>query len=187
MTDDPQWEVLAHHELLDAAPWVRVSVETVCLHDGVTIIPDFYRVDLPDFVVIFAVTDDEQVSAVRQYRHALKQTTLEIPSGIIDAGEPPLEAAQRELLEETGLTSTDWQTIGETTVDPNRGCGRGFFFLARAAVQTSVPCAGELQTHEAVLIPLDEMRRRWIAGDFPTMSSCAGLGLGFAAYAAGKG
>ncbi len=187
MTDDPRWEVLARHNLLDAAPWVSVSVETVRLHDGVTVIPDFYRVDLPDFVVIFAVTPDEQVSVVRQYRHALKQTTIEIPSGIIDDGETPLEAARRELLEETGLTSTDWRQVGETMVDPNRGCGTGTFFLARGAVQLSVPDAGELQTHEAGLMPLDEVRRRWIAGGFPTMSSSAGLGLGFAALAAGKG
>jgi ADP-ribose pyrophosphatase len=57
----------------------------------------------PEWVNIIALTSDDQVIMIRQYRHAIKKTILEIPSGLIDKGDSsPLEAAAHELLEETG-------------------------------------------------------------------------------------
>ena len=62
----------------------------------------FYRINSADGVIILPITPEKKLLMVRQYRPAIAETTLEFPSGTVDEGETPLQAAERELLEETG-------------------------------------------------------------------------------------
>ncbi|MCY4093973.1 MAG: NUDIX hydrolase [Gammaproteobacteria bacterium] len=70
-----------------------------------------------DWINIVALTPDDKSVMVRQYRFGIEACTLETPGGMVDDGETPLEAAQRELLEETGYTSNEWTYLG--AVEPN--------------------------------------------------------------------
>jgi ADP-ribose pyrophosphatase len=176
--EDKHWEVLARHELLDCSPWVKVYSETVQLEDKKTIVPDFYRIDLPDFVVIFAVTVDDNVAVVEQYRHGVGAVTLELPSGIIDPGEAPLTTAKRELREEAGLAAPHWEAMASFTVAPNRGCGKGYAFLAHDAEPVGEPDGGELQQQSAHLKSISWLREFWASGQCANMSSVAVIGLG---------
>lgn len=63
-------------------------------------------------VCVVPVTDKNEIIAVRQYRYPIGRITIEIPAGKLDRGEKPLEAAKRELSEETGVESADIQYIG---------------------------------------------------------------------------
>ncbi|HQP34179.1 MAG TPA: NUDIX hydrolase [Polyangiaceae bacterium] len=62
----------------------------------------FHVIDCPDWVAVVAITDDDHVVLVRQYRAGIDALTVEPPGGVIEAGQTPAEAARRELLEETG-------------------------------------------------------------------------------------
>lgn len=65
----------------------------------------------PGAVVVIAFVDDDHVVMVRQYRYPVRQMMLEFPAGKLDAGEPPLECAKRELLEETGYSASNWKQV----------------------------------------------------------------------------
>lgn len=70
-----------------------------------------------DWVNVVAVAEDGRLVMIRQFRFGAGYSTLEVPGGMVDPGESPLAAAQRELTEETGYSGGDWQYLG--AVEPN--------------------------------------------------------------------
>ncbi len=77
----------------------------------------YVTLEVPDWVNLVAITAAREMIMVWQYRHGVDRYTLEIPAGIVEPGEEPLAAMQRELAEETGYVSTRWSTLG--SVHPN--------------------------------------------------------------------
>jgi 8-oxo-dGTP pyrophosphatase MutT (NUDIX family) len=94
---------------------------------------DFYVVESPDWVNVVAITPDNQVVLIEQYRHGTGSVTIEIPGGTVDPGESPIEAAKRELLEETGYASHNWVCIGKVHPNPAMQNNTCYTFLARDA------------------------------------------------------
>lgn len=84
-----------------------------------------------DWVNVVALTDDAQVVLIRQFRFGTEKPTLEIPGGMVDAGESPLRAAQRELLEETGYRAATWLELGAIEPNPAFMRNRLHCFVAR--------------------------------------------------------
>ncbi|MCA8961842.1 MAG: NUDIX hydrolase [Planctomycetes bacterium] len=93
----------------------------------------YYVIEAPDWVNVIAVTTDEQIVLIRQHRAGTGHATLEIPGGMVDPGETPLEAARRELSEETGFVSDDWTELGRVSPNPAIQSNSCFTFLARDA------------------------------------------------------
>ena len=78
----------------------------------------FEIADTPDAVAIVAVDADERIVLVRQNRRAIGTDLLELPAGLVDEGEQPLAAAQRELREETGLHGGSWRQLAAFWTSP---------------------------------------------------------------------
>ena len=99
--DHRPWKVL-NSEYLAHEPWFTVRREAVELPGGARI-PSYYVLEYPDWVNIIARTDDGRFLLIDQYRHGLGRTSYEIVAGVRDPQDAtPLDAARRELYEETG-------------------------------------------------------------------------------------
>ncbi len=92
--------------------------------------------DFPDWVCIAAITPDNRIVTVRQYRFGVAHFTTELPAGLVHHGETHRAAAERELREETGYTSTDWVYLGWVEPNPAYQNNRLHQWLARDARQT---------------------------------------------------
>ena len=95
------WTVQRAHLIYQAPPWITLYRQTVSLPDG-RHIDDYHSIDLGEHVCCCVQTEDGRVIFVRHYRHGAGRVCLGMPAGMIEPGEEPLRAAQRELREETG-------------------------------------------------------------------------------------
>jgi ADP-ribose pyrophosphatase len=80
---------------------------------------DFFVINSVNWVNIIALTPENQLVMVEQYRHGSDTVELEVPGGMIDATDAsPIETAERELREETGYEGTNGKIIGQTFPNP---------------------------------------------------------------------
>ncbi len=79
---------------------------------------DFFTLHAPGWINVLAVDKQGDVILVEQYRHGISRVSLEIPAGVIDKGEDPLQTAKRELSEETGYKAGKWISLGKISSNP---------------------------------------------------------------------
>jgi len=151
-------------------------VEEVRLPNG-RVVSDFYQVDLPDFALVVPQTADGHIVTLLQYKHGVKRVSTMLPAGLIHEGEEPLACAQRELLEETGYTSSRWHPLGAFVVDGNRGCGRAHLFAALDARRTAEPQTDELEPLEVRLASPADVVQAIARGEMVALAHAAALML----------
>jgi len=130
---------------------------------------DFFIIEPTNWVNIIALTENEEVILVKQYRYGIQNITLEIPGGMIDEGESPEQAAKRELLEETGYESSHWQLIGITDPNPAIQNNKCHTFLAKNSKFTKSPNLDNTEEIEILNTPLKEIPKL-IQGSYITHS-----------------
>lgn len=145
MTDETPWRTRNRRTVFASGPVREIAVEVVELPDGRTI-SDYHLVRLPDYVLVYAVMRaDGTVPMLRQYKHGPRRTCLTFPGGGIEDGESALDAARRELREETGCVASHWEPLGTFVTNANQGCNSVHFFRATGCERVSEPASGDLE------------------------------------------
>ena len=170
------WKTLKKETILDHNHFLKVENHVVELPDG-TIIPDWAWVEIPDAVIILAITAEQQFLCFHQTRYAVEGTTLATAGGMIEENELPLDAAKRELLEETGYTSDKWVNLGSYKLDPNRGMATMHLYLALDAKYQKEPFADDLEDQELLFLNKAEIEEALLAGEFKVLTSAAVVSL----------
>lgn len=128
------WKILSS-EYLSRYPYFTARKDRCETPEG-KIVPSYYVVELPTTVCAVAITEENEVIMVRQYRHPVKETLLEIPGGFIDEGETPEEAMRRELKEETGYEFSSVINVGRIAANPGVLDNFTYLFLAKGGIKT---------------------------------------------------
>lgn len=110
-------------------PWFTVRKDAIRMENGGAI-PDYFVFEYPDWINVVAVTTDDQLVLIRQYRHGLASVHYELCAGVVDPNEDPLVAAQRELLEETGFGGGHWEQLMTLSANPGTHANLTHAFLA---------------------------------------------------------
>ena len=142
-----KWDTVESRVVFSADPWVKVHIDVVRLPAG-RIVDDYFRVELPEYVMIYAQREDGKVLIERMYKHAIGDVSLVLPTGCIEKDEDPLDAAKRELLEETGYKADIWNYVGSFVVDGNKGSGKGYFYCAEELERVSDPVEDDMEIAE---------------------------------------
>jgi ADP-ribose pyrophosphatase len=174
MSRHKPWKVLASTPVYRFDPWIAVERQTIELSDG-RVVNDYHRITLQDFAGIVAQAEDGRFLVTRQYRHGPGRVCLTLPGGALDPGEAPLEAAKRELREETGYEAPRWKALGSFAVNANYGCGTAHFFAAEGARQTAALNSDDLEETELLLLSRQELRAALARGDFPALGAVAAI------------
>jgi len=126
---------------------------------------EFYVLESADWVNIVAITDQDEIVLINQFRHGVSASVLEIPGGMIDEGEPPILSAERELLEETGYSSGEFVELGCVHPNPALFDNSCYTFLAKSAKKIKEPEFEGTEDIETVLYPVSEIREMIKSGE----------------------
>ena len=97
----------------------------------------FSILEAPDWINVIALTPNKEIILVEQFRYGIQRPTLELPGGVCDAGESPLQSSKRELLEETGFSAKEWISLGKVSSNPAMQSNCTHTYLAQDCIKTN--------------------------------------------------
>ena len=174
--------MLQSKNILNLGPWLSVRQEEVELPNGHRI-PTWFILEYPHWINVIAETTDGKLVMIDQYRHGLGVTKYEIVAGVIDKGETPLQAAQRELSEETGFGGGTWEEF--MVLCPNTSCQNNlsYTFLARGVepiTRQHEEVSEDIRVH---VMNKEDVRELLQQGEIPQALHAAPLWKYFALFA----
>jgi len=164
------WKCLASNYIVNTK-WLKVRKDRVELPNG-HIMDDYYVVEKSNVALIVALDSENRVILKKEYRYPLDTELIELPGGTFEAdNDNPLEVAQRELLEETGYKSDDWEHLGTYYDYPTKDTNTIHVFLAKDVYKVAEP---NLEISEDIsfdFIPLKDAVEMVKRGDIQVCAS----------------
>lgn len=152
-----KWKLL-ESEYLIQRPWLTARCDKVQLPNG-TIHNEYYVLEYPTWINVIAITDEGKYVMVEQYRHGLQDVFTEIVAGVVESDEPPIEAAKRELLEETGFGGGEWSLNAVLSANPGSMNNLTYSFIAKGVKKLCEQHLDETEDINVKLLSEDEVRR----------------------------
>jgi len=126
---------------------------------------EYYVIDGADWVNVVGITANMELILINQFRAGIDSLSLEVPGGMMEAGEDPIEAGIREFREETGYSSDKVRLLGWTHPNPAIQSNRCFVVLAEGVEQTHPTDWDEDEEIETLLQPLKSLDERIAEGE----------------------
>jgi len=136
----------------------------------------YYSLRMVDYVTVVAITTTREIVLVRQYRPAVDQFTLELPSGHVEKNQTPEDSARSELSEETGFTCPRFELLGTLLSDTGRNQNKTWCYMALDVVPPSASWVHE-EGIEVVLVPVDRAPQMILGGELGHALNVAALML----------
>lgn len=157
------WQVIAskwlnHYRIFKTRSDRVISPRTNTEHE-------VYVVDGSSWVNVFAITEDQKIVVVQQYRHGTREIKWEIPGGVIDEGENPAQAGARELLEETGYAGSAPIVIGKVHPNPAYQTNICYTVLIENAKKVAEPSIEEMEDIAVDLVTENQFEQMIIDGE----------------------
>lgn len=174
---DLRWKKLSSHYLHKGA-WATLRSDRCEMPDG-RIVEDYYVLEYPNWVNAVAITEEGKILMVQQYRHAAEIVSIELPGGVIEAGESPEDGLKRELLEETGYRFDDFELLCITYANPSTANNYTSCYLARGGKKVQDQ---SLDEHEELIVEtftIDEVKQLLADNKIAQALHCTGLFYAF--------
>lgn len=152
------WKILSS-EYLFKETWFTIRKD-ICETPEGKIISPYYVYEFPAWVSALAITEDNRVVMVRQYRHAIQETILEIPGGCVDNTDLNFqEAIARELLEETGFQFKNYYYLGKISPNPSTNTNWMHMFLATGGKKVKQQQLDHNEEIEVVIMEMEQLKQ----------------------------
>jgi 8-oxo-dGTP pyrophosphatase MutT (NUDIX family) len=168
------WKTLSSEQVLHT-PYLKIRREEVALPNGL-IIPDYYIIENRGWAGIVPYTADGYFLLNNQYKHGIGQEVLEFPAGGIDEGEDdPMQAAERELMEETGYSAEagKMELLAHMLANPTGAVTRIWWYLARDVRKTGEQKLDPAEVIENRLVTPGELLQLIHNGEFAVPAQIA--------------
>jgi ADP-ribose pyrophosphatase len=157
MGRDLKWRTISSEYLFNDR-WFKVRRE-VCETPEGKIVDPYYVYEFPTWVGALPITEEGKVIMVRQYRHALGETCIEIPGGCVDDTDKSFQAAiAREILEETGYSFSQFEYLGRISPNPSTNSNLLHMFLAKGGKKVAEQKLDSNEEIEVMELTIDELK-----------------------------
>lgn len=151
---------------------IRVTHDEVELENGKKAMREV--VNHPGGVCVAALTENDELLFVRQFRYPYKEILLELPAGKLEKGQSPLENGKRELLEETGAVGREYMTLGKLYPSPGY-CGEIIHMYFCKVDHYENQCPDEDEFLDFMKIPLTRAVEMVLNGELPDAKTQAAV------------
>ena len=153
-----KWKTVSSEYLFNDL-WFKVRKD-ICESPSGKVINPYYVYEFPEWATAFALTEDNTVIMVRQYRHPVGEVVAELPGGCVDDTDKDLQTAiARELLEETGYIFSSYESLGKISANPSTNTNWMHMFLARGGKKVGEQKLDHNEEIIVELISIDELKK----------------------------